>query len=148
MCCARSNGILLIADEVQTGFGRTGAMFASEWMDNGVSPDILISAKGIANGFPLSAIASRGELAVKQTPGSMGGTYGGNAVSCAAALAVLRAFESEGVLANVAVMEKSLRSMLHKLRDETGAAIREVRGKGLMIGMFASKFVFHNNVKF
>jgi 4-aminobutyrate aminotransferase len=63
------NGLLLIADEVQTGFGRSGAMFASEWMDGGVHPDIIICAKGIANGFPISAIATRQELSNKQTPG-------------------------------------------------------------------------------
>jgi 4-aminobutyrate aminotransferase len=66
---------LLIADEVQTGFGRTGEMFASEWLDGGVKPDILVCAKGIANGFPLSAIATRSDLACKQPPGSMGGMY-------------------------------------------------------------------------
>eukprot|EP00918_Siedleckia_nematoides_P096774 GHVU01212329.1.p1 GENE.GHVU01212329.1~~GHVU01212329.1.p1 ORF type:complete len:269 (-),score=13.73 GHVU01212329.1:620-1426(-) len=67
------HGILLICDEVQTGFGRTGTMFASEWMDGGVRPDILVCAKGIANGLPISAIATRQDLSIKQTPGGMVG---------------------------------------------------------------------------
>jgi 4-aminobutyrate aminotransferase len=88
----------LVADEVQCGYGRTGTMFACDQLD--VTPDILIMAKGIANGFPLSAIASRKELMDTQQPGSMGGTYAGNAVSCAAAIAVLEVFEKENILEN------------------------------------------------
>ena len=85
------NNILLVADEVQSGFGRTGKMFAVEhW---GVRPDILVMAKGIANGFPLSGIVSRKELMDTQKPGSMGGTYAGNAVSCAAGIAVAETFD-------------------------------------------------------
>lgn len=94
----QQHGILLVADEVQCGYGRTGTMFACEQLD--VTPDILIMAKGIANGFPLSAIASRKELMDTQQPGSMGGTYAGNAVSCAAAIAVLEVFEKENILEN------------------------------------------------
>ena len=74
---ADKHGILLICDEVQTGFGRTGSFFASEWIDGGVRPDIIITAKGLANGFPLSAVGTRSDLASKQPGGSMGGTYGG-----------------------------------------------------------------------
>lgn len=110
-------------------------MFASEWIDGGVNPDILICAKGIANGFPLSAIATRNELSIKQPPGSMGGTYGGNAVSCAAALAVLDAFEKEKIIENVQNNEKEIRKNLDSLLTNCNGLIREVRGKGLMIGV-------------
>jgi len=128
--------ILLIADEVQTGFGRTGKMFACEWLDGGVRPDILIMAKGLGNGFPISAIASRYELTAKQPPGSMGGTYGGNAVSCAAALAVLEAFKTENVLQNAQEKEIELRTLLaSKVTNKFPGLVREVRGKGLMVGV-------------
>jgi len=129
------NGILLIADEVQTGFGRTGTMFACEWIDGGVSPDIVICAKGLGNGFPISAVGSRKELTDKQTPGSMGGTYGGNAVSCAAALAVFKVFEQDRILENVNAMEIEARARLSLLDDKLPGVIKEVRGKGLMIGI-------------
>ena len=133
--CDKHN-LLLICDEVQTGFGRTGTMFASEWVDNGITPDILVCAKGIANGYPISAVASRSELSAKQPPGSMGGTYGGNAVSCAAAHAVLDAFEKENILQNVNQQEKAVRGLLQSIqRLDSGQIIREVRGKGLMIGV-------------
>jgi 4-aminobutyrate aminotransferase len=90
--------ILLICDEVQSGFGRTGKMFAVEHFD--VVPDIMVMAKGIASGYPLSAIVSRKELMDKQPPGSMGGTFAGSAISCAAAIATLQVFEEERILDN------------------------------------------------
>lgn len=90
--------ILLICDEVQSGFGRTGKMFAVEHFD--VVPDIMVMAKGIASGYPLSAIVSRKELMDHQMPGSMGGTYSGNAIACAAAKATLQVFENERLLEN------------------------------------------------
>jgi 4-aminobutyrate aminotransferase len=93
------HGILLIIDEVQSGFGRTGNWFAIE--ESGVRPDILIMAKGLANGFPLSGVVSRKELMDKLKPGSMGGTYAGNAVSCAAAVAVADVMKEEKILENV-----------------------------------------------
>jgi len=127
--------ILLIADEVQTGFGRTGTMFASEWIDGGVHPDILITAKGLANGYPLSAIATRTDIAAKQPLGSMGGTYGGNAISCAASLAVLNAFEAENILENIPARELIIRKRVMELMKKFPGLIREVRGKGLMIGL-------------
>ncbi|KAN0061430.1 hypothetical protein ACQY0O_006277 [Thecaphora frezii] len=127
-------GLLLICDEVQSGFGRTGTMFAVE--HSGVRPDILIFAKGIANGFPLSGIASTNELMSRQKPGSMGGTYAGNAVSCAAAVAVCQAFKEEKVLDNVAARSKQLVDFLSELRKTpAGSLIEEVRGRGLMIGL-------------
>ena len=129
------NNILLVADEVQCGYGRTGKMFAIEhW---GVRPDILIMAKGIANGFPLSAIASRKELMDMQKPGSMGGTYAGNAVSCAAGVAVAKAFRDEGILENVNKRGAELRATLDAAAADpkTGKMIYDVRGLGLMLAM-------------
>ncbi|WP_214364338.1 aspartate aminotransferase family protein [Pseudonocardia sp. H11422] len=129
---ADAHGILLIADEVQTGFGRTGRFWGHQHTA-GVIPDILITAKGLASGFPLSAIAAPAELMAKAKPGSQGGTYGGNAVSCAAALATLEVIETEGLVANAA--EQGLR-LLEGLRgvaaDHPGIA--DVRGLGLMVG--------------
>ena len=93
------HGILLIADEVQSGFGRTGKMFAIE--HTGVTPDIMVMAKGIASGYPISGIVSRKELMDRQPAGSMGGTYSGNAVACAAAKATLEIFEEENIIENV-----------------------------------------------
>ncbi|KAK6497834.1 hypothetical protein TWF481_012234 [Arthrobotrys musiformis] len=94
------HGILLILDEVQSGFGRTGKYFAAEHWN--VRPDILVMAKGIANGLPLSGIAANKELMDRQNPGSMGGTYGGNAVACAAGVACAEVMQEEKVLENVA----------------------------------------------
>lgn len=129
------NNILLVVDEVQSGFGRTGKMFAIEhW---GVRPDILIMAKGIANGFPLSGIVSRKELMDKQKPGSMGGTYAGNAVSCAAGVAVAKAFKDERILENVNTRGTELRTMLEDAWKDakTGHMIYDVRGLGLMLAL-------------
>lgn len=127
--------ILLIADEVQSGCGRTGKFWFMEY--SGVRPDILVFAKGIANGFPLSGIASRKELMDMQKPGTMGGTYAGNAVSCAAAAAVLRAFEEEKVLDNVAARSEQLFGFLDQFRKTpAGSVIQELRGHGgLMVGI-------------
>ena len=93
------HGILLIIDEVQSGFGRTGKYFAIEYSN--VRPDIMIMAKGIANGFPLSGIVSSRKLMDTQAPGSVGGTYAGNAVACAAGVACAEVMQEENVLANV-----------------------------------------------
>ena len=94
----RQHGILLIADEVQTGFGRTGELFAVRHWD--VEPDILVMAKGIASGLPLSGIIAREELIARWRPGAHGGTYGGNVVACAAANATLDVIEDEGLVEN------------------------------------------------
>ncbi|ETV84900.1 4-aminobutyrate transaminase, variant 1 [Aphanomyces astaci] len=130
--------ILLIADEVQCGFGRTGSMFAIDGQYD-VVPDILVMAKGIANGYPLSVIASRNELTDLQPPGSMGGTYAGNAVSCAAALATLDAFEEENTLINASVRGAQLVAGLTKLQDLF--PILDVRGVGLMVAVEFDKSV-------
>ncbi|KAL8913214.1 MAG: hypothetical protein Q9171_001928 [Xanthocarpia ochracea] len=129
------NNILLVADEVQCGFGRTGKMFAVEhW---GVRPDILVMAKGIANGFPLSGIVSRKELMDMQKPGTMGGTYAGNAVSCAAGVAVAKAFQDEKILENVNARGAELRATLDaaKADPKTGEIMYDVRGLGLMLAL-------------
>ncbi|KAF1346450.1 4-aminobutyrate aminotransferase [Delphinella strobiligena] len=132
--CDKHN-ILLVADEVQCGFGRTGKMFAIEHWD--VRPDILIMAKGIANGFPLSGIVSRKELMDTQKPGSMGGTYAGNAVACAAGVAVAKAFKEEKILDNVNARGKELKSVLEAARanPKTGHMIHDIRGLGLMLAL-------------
>jgi 4-aminobutyrate aminotransferase len=126
------NKILLIFDEVQTGYGRTGTMFAYEQL--GVVPDILCSAKGVANGLPLSFIASRTELTKTQPSGTMGGTYAGNAVACAAACEVIDVFREEKILDNVKERGHQLTSFLRGL-DRVKYHISEVRAMGLMIGI-------------
>jgi 4-aminobutyrate aminotransferase len=106
--------------------------------ESGVRPDILIFAKGIANGFPLSGIASSKELMDRQKPGSMGGTYAGNAVACAAATAVIQAFREENILDNVAARSKQIFSFLNDLKSsgtKAGNLIEDVRGRGLMVGV-------------
>ena len=127
-------GILLVLDEVQTGYGRTGKFWGHQHY--GVSPDVLITAKGLASGFPLSAIAASTELMERARPGSQGGTYGGNAVACAAALATLDVIESENLVANAAERGAELIEGARKIGAST-AAIGDVRGLGLMV---ASEF--------
>lgn len=134
---ADKHGILLIMDEVQTGWGRTGKFWGQEHF--GVSPDIIMTAKGIASGFPLSAVAASEEVMSKARPGSQGGTYGANAVACAAALATLEVFEEEGLVENSARRGEQLRAGLRDVaaRINSSAAheqITDVRGLGLMVG--------------
>jgi 4-aminobutyrate aminotransferase len=128
----RRHGILLIADEVQTGFGRTGELFAVRHWD--VEPDILVMAKGIASGLPLSGILARRELLERWAPGAHGGTYGGNVVSCAAANATLDVIEDEGLVANAAARGRQL---LDGLRTVQGhfPSLGDVRGLGCMVGL-------------
>jgi 4-aminobutyrate aminotransferase len=128
----REHGILLIADEVQTGFGRTGELFAvRHW---GVEPDILVIAKGIASGLPLSGILARAELMERFLPGTHGGTYGGNVVSCAAALATLDVIEDEDLVANARARGAQLAGGLRELAADH-PAIGDVRGLGCMVAM-------------
>jgi 4-aminobutyrate aminotransferase len=124
------HGILLVPDEVQSGIGRTGRMWAIE--REGVVPDVLVAGKGIASGMPLGAMLAREELAT-WTPGTHGSTYGGNPVSCAAALETLRLVE-EGLAARAAELGERLLAGLRDLSAHTGA-IRDVRGTGLMVGI-------------
>jgi 4-aminobutyrate aminotransferase len=128
----RQHGILLVADEVQTGFGRTGKLFAVEhW---GVEPDIVTVAKGIASGLPLSGIIARQELLDRWAPGTHGGTYGGNVVSCAAANATLDVIEDEGLVANAAARGEQLLAGLRRLAPRY-PSIGDVRGLGLMVAL-------------
>ena len=124
-------GILLILDEVQTGWGRTGRFWGLEHFDG--RPDILVTAKGIASGFPLSAIAASDALMSNAWPGSQGGTYGANAVACAAALATLDVIEEEHLVQNAADRGEQLRSALEQVA-ERHKQITDVRGLGLMLG--------------
>ena len=128
----RRHGILLIADEVQTGFGRTGELFAVRHWD--VEPDILVMAKGIASGLPLSGILARAELMDAFKPGSHGGTYGGNAVSCAAANATLDVIEDEGLVANARELGAQFLAGLRALAARH-PAIGDARGIGLMVAI-------------
>ncbi|MDQ3492448.1 MAG: aspartate aminotransferase family protein [Chloroflexota bacterium] len=127
-----AHGMLLIADEIQSGYGRTGRMWAFEAA--GIVPDVVTLAKGMANGLPLGAIVSSRELQERWGVGAHGSTFGGNPVCCAAALAVLETIESEGLVANAAARGAELSEGLRMLmaRDER---IGDVRGPGLMIGL-------------
>ncbi|MFF1790663.1 aspartate aminotransferase family protein [Kitasatospora sp. NPDC058243] len=129
---ADRHGILLVVDEIQTGFGRTGRFWAHLHHD-GVVPDVLITAKGLASGFPLSAIAAPTDLMRRAWPGSQGGTYGGNPVACAAALATLDVIRDERLVDNAAEQGSRL---LDGLRAVAAGApgVADVRGLGLMIG--------------
>ena len=124
--------ILFIADEVQSGFARTGKMFAIEHY--GVEPDILVTAKGIADGFPLSAFTTRPEIAAAFKPGDHLSTFGGNPVSCAAALANIEFMEKENLPACATEIGNYAMSKLRELQKQN-SLIGEVRGLGLMIGV-------------
>ncbi|HLR27553.1 MAG TPA: aminotransferase class III-fold pyridoxal phosphate-dependent enzyme [Ruania sp.] len=126
---ADEHGILLILDEIQTGFGRTGRFFGHEHFD--VRPDVITIAKGLASGFPLSGMATSQELMEKAWPGSQGGTYGGNAVACAAAKATLDVIAEEHLVENAAERGEQL---LSGARERAVAGIGDVRGLGLMVG--------------
>jgi 4-aminobutyrate aminotransferase len=126
------HGILLIADEVQTGYGRTGRMWGFEHA--GIVPDVVCIAKAIANGLPLAAIASSRELQERWGKGAHGSTYGGNPVACAAAVAVLETIGDEDLIANAAARGAELTSGLRALMAED-ERIGDVRGPGLMIGV-------------
>ncbi|MCU1453036.1 MAG: gabT [Acidimicrobiales bacterium] len=126
--CA-ANGIVLVADEIQTGFGRTGRWFACE--HEGVVPDLVTTAKGIAGGLPLSGLTGRVEMMQAVHPGGLGGTYGGNPVACAAALATIETMEQLDLVAAAESLGKELRGRLDALADGD-PGIGDVRGRGLM----------------
>jgi len=133
------HGMMLIFDEVQSGFGRTGKWFALEHF--GVVPDIMTAAKGIASGMPLSAVFSRKEIMKKVDTGSIGGTYGGNAVACAAGVATIRAMREEKMLENASDRGIQLMTGLRKYQEDF-PQIGDVRGKGLMV---ATEFIVDNS---
>ncbi|MBA3287727.1 MAG: aspartate aminotransferase family protein [Acidimicrobiia bacterium] len=126
----RRHDILFIADEVQSGFGRTGTMFAVEQL--GVEPDVICMAKGIASGFPFAALGTRRALDDRWPTGSHGGTYGGNPMGCAAALATIDVMTAPGFLENVRDRGDQLRDGLRQLQAQHDG-LRQVRGLGLMV---------------
>ncbi|WP_433511361.1 4-aminobutyrate--2-oxoglutarate transaminase [Nonomuraea sp. CA-143628] len=128
----RDNGIVFVADEVQTGFARTGQMFACE--DEGIVPDLITTAKGIAGGLPLAAVTGRAEIMDKVHSGGLGGTYGGNPVACAAALGVLETIAEEDLVAKARRIGEIMLPRLHALRERFDV-IGDVRGRGAMIAV-------------
>ena len=125
------HGILLVADEVQSGAGRTGKMWAVQhW---GVEPDILLTAKGIASGMPIAGMIAKAEI-MTWTPGAHGSTYGGNPLACAALIETVRLLE-DGLVENAAVRGEQARAGLRAVAQRFPRIIKEVRGKGLMIGI-------------
>jgi len=127
-----AHDIKLIIDEIQTGFARTGKMWAIEHY--GVEPDLMVMAKAIASGLPLSAVVARDELMKDVYPGSLGGTYGGNPIACATALKVLELIEREKVVEQAAALGKKLQKRLDEFYDRY-EVIGDVRGKGPMLAM-------------
>ena len=129
---ARQHGIVLILDEIQSGFGRTGKLFAFEHA--GIAPELVTVAKSLAGGLPLSGVVGRAELMDAPAPGGLGGTYGGNALACAAALGVLDAFEQDGLLERAETLGARLRAGLDTL-GQRHAMIGDVRGLGFMLAI-------------
>lgn len=127
-----AEGILFIVDEVQTGFGRTGKMFGIE--HSGVAPDIMATAKGIASGFPLGAFTARADIAAAFKPGDHLSTFGGNPVSCAAALATIDVLQQEKLVENSAARGAQILTRLTAFQERC-ALVGDVRGRGLMIGV-------------
>ena len=121
-------GTILICDEIQCGYGRSGKFFAHQWLD--IRPDIITVAKGIANGFPMGVVLIAPEF--KPVYGQLGTTFGGNHLACAAALAVLDVFEEENLVENARVVGEYLIERIKELKNEK---IKDVRGRGLMIGI-------------
>ena len=121
-------GTILICDEIQCGYGRSGKFFAHQWLD--IRPDIITVAKGIANGFPMGGVLISPEF--KPVYGQLGTTFGGNHLACAAALAVLDVFEEENLVENARVVGENLVGRIKELKNEK---IKDVRGRGLMIGI-------------
>ena len=129
---ARDHGMLFIADEIQTGFGRTGKLFACEHYD--LVPDLITTAKSLAGGLPLAAVTGRAEILEAPQVGGLGGTYGGNPLACAAALAVIDAMEAEQVPARAARMGERIRARFCEWATRH-SCIGDVRGLGAMIGL-------------
>ena len=128
----RDNGALFIADEVQSGIGRTGAWFACEHED--VVPDIVATAKGLGGGLPIGGITARADLIDRVHPGGLGGTFGGNPLSCAAALAVIETIEADGLLTRASAIGARMVASLRSLQADH-PAIGDIRGRGAMIAI-------------
>ncbi|MEE2764653.1 MAG: 4-aminobutyrate--2-oxoglutarate transaminase [Pseudomonadota bacterium] len=127
------HGILLIADEIQTGFARTGRMFATEYA--GVEPDLMTMAKGIAGGFPIAAVVGKAEIMDSPGPGGLGGTYGGSPIGCAAALAVLEVIQEENLCQRAIQIGDRMTARLRQLQERFPARVGDVRNLGAMIAM-------------
>lgn len=127
-----ANGVVFVADEVQSGFARTGALFASE--HDGVVPDLIVTAKGIAGGLPLSAVTGRAEMMDAVHVGGLGGTYGGNPIACAAALAVIETIEADGLVERARQIEELVVGRLRAI-GERDSRIGDVRGRGAMLAV-------------
>ena len=128
----RKNGILLIIDEIQSGMGRTGKLFAIDhW---GIQPDLITTAKSLAGGLPLSAVTGRAEIMGAPHPGGLGGTYGGNPLACSAALAVLKIFLEDGLLEQAEQLGEKLHKRFSAMQEKY-EMIGEVRGKGPMLAL-------------
>ncbi|WP_157007551.1 4-aminobutyrate--2-oxoglutarate transaminase [Agromyces laixinhei] len=128
----RANDVVFIADEVQTGFARTGAWFASE--HEGIVPDLVVTAKGIAGGLPLSAVTGRAEIMDSAMAGGLGGTYGGNPLACAAALATIETYEEDRLIDRAREIGAVLIGRLNALRT-ADPRVGDVRGRGAMVAM-------------
>ena len=127
------HGIMLIADEIQTGFGRTGKMFSTEYA--GVEPDLMTMAKGIAGGFPIAAVVGKVDVMDAPNPGGLGGTYGGSPVACAAALAVLEVIEEENLISRSAQIGATFNRRLTALKEVHPNLVLDVRNQGSMIAL-------------
>jgi 4-aminobutyrate aminotransferase/(S)-3-amino-2-methylpropionate transaminase len=127
------HGIVLIADEIQTGFGRTGKMFCLE--HSGVAPDLLTTAKSIAGGLPISGVTGRAEIMDSVHVGGLGTTYGGNPIACAAALAVLDTFEEEDLLTRASVIGERVMGAMREIQEKHPDFVGDVRGRGAMMAI-------------
>ena len=127
------HGIILVMDEIQTGFGRTGKMFCAEY--SGVEADLMTMAKGIAGGYPLAAVVGKAEVMDAPEPGGLGGTYAGSPVACSAALAVLEVIKEEGLVERAHHIGDAFRKTLDQLKEDFPNLILDVRNKGAMIAM-------------
>ena len=127
------HGLLLVIDEVQTGIGRSGKLFAHEWAD--IKPDVMAIAKGIGGGFPLGAVMATNEAAKGMVPGTHGSTFGGNPLGVAVGCAVLAAVLKDGFLEDVQQKASRLRQALAELEDKYPDMVEEVRGLGLLTGL-------------
>ncbi|HEX7827154.1 MAG TPA: aminotransferase class III-fold pyridoxal phosphate-dependent enzyme, partial [Mycobacterium sp.] len=126
------NNVVFVADEVQTGFARTGALFASE--HEGIVPDLIVTAKGIAGGLPLAAITGTADIMNSVHAGGLGGTYGGNPLACAAALAAIETIQEDDLLGKARHIEKVMKDRLRGIQS-ADSRIGDVRGRGAMIAV-------------
>ena len=127
----------MIADEVQSGFARTGKMFAMDWVQeaNDVRPDLMTIAKAMAGGFPISGVVGRADIMDAPDPGGLGGTYGGSPLGCVAGLAVLKIIESDQLCGRAVVIGDAIKARLRALQERGLDFIGDVRGPGAMIAM-------------